>query len=70
MITVKIENQELFNTLNVEFGISNSKVTEILKTKKESYVKEVLEFVRKAIKAGKVKNIPNFTLIAIERGYL
>jgi hypothetical protein len=65
----EIENQKLFDTLTGEFGISNNKAAEILKTKDEFYILDVLESVRDQINEGKVKNVPAFTVKAIEDDY-
>ena len=65
----KIDNQPLFETLTADFGISNNKALEILKTKDEFYIQEVLNTVREEIDAGKVKNIPAFTVKALEDDY-
>jgi len=62
-------NQKLFETLTYEFGISNYKSTEFLKTKDELYIEEVLEFVRSKITSGEVNNIPSFTVMAIEKDF-
>jgi plasmid replication initiation protein len=65
----EIENQQLFNTLTTEFGISNNKAVEILKTKDEFYIDEVLNCVRQQIEAGNVKNTPAYTVKALEEDY-
>lgn len=65
----EIDNQELFKRLTIEFGISTGKSIEILKTKDEFYITEVLEFVKDRIDKGKVKDIPAFTVKALEKDY-
>jgi hypothetical protein len=65
----EIDNQELFNTLINEFGVSNGKAIEILKTKDEFYIYEVLDVVRNQIEDGKVRKIPAFTVRALEKDY-
>jgi len=65
----EIENQQLLQTLLSEFGISNNKAIEILKTKDEFYIEDVLEAVKIQIKTGKIKDIPAFTVKAIEDDY-
>ena len=65
----EIHNQGLFETLNREFGISNNKVIEILKTHDEFYIEEVLKAVREQIQARNIKNIGAFTVSAIDRDY-
>ena len=65
----EVENQQLFDTLMIEFGISKNKAVEILKTKDEFYIVEILKVVRTQIKAEKVKDIPAYTVKAIEDDY-
>ena len=65
----EIYNQKLFKTLTDEFGISNNKTADIIKTKDEFYINEILTLVREHIKAGIVKNIPAYTISAIENDY-
>ncbi|MBB5349569.1 RepB family plasmid replication initiator protein [Desulfoprunum benzoelyticum] len=65
----ELDNMELYKVLTTEFGISNNKATEILKSKDEFYIEEVLDTVRDYIKKGTVQNIPAFTVVAIEEDY-
>lgn len=62
-------NQNLFETLTDEFGISKNKASAILKSKDEFYIQEILAVVREDIRAGKVKDIPAFTVRAVEDDY-
>ncbi len=64
-----LDNLELFRILTTEFGISNNKAAEILKSKDELYIEEVLDAVRVNINKGTVQNIPAFTVKAIEEDY-
>ena len=64
-----VVNQELLQTLLTEFGISNNKAIAILKTKDEFYIQEVLDVVRARLKTGEVKNIPAYTVKAIEEDF-
>jgi hypothetical protein len=64
-----LDNPELFRILTVEFGVSNNKAVEILKSRDELYIEEVLEAVRSQIKKGTIQNIPAFTVKAIEEDY-
>ena len=66
---LELDNQELYKTLTNEFGVSNNKAAEILKSKDEFYIEDVLEAVRGAIEKGTVQNIPAFTVKAIEEDY-
>ena len=66
---LNIANGELFATLREEFGISYGKAAEILKTQDEFYLEDVLKTVRELIKLGKVKDVPAFTVKAIEDDY-
>jgi hypothetical protein len=66
---LELDNQELFKILTVEFGVSNNKAAEILKSRDELYIEEVLESVRGHIEKGVVQNIPAFTVKAIEEDY-
>jgi len=66
---LELDNQELYKTLTNEFGVSNNKAAEILKSKDEFYIEEVLDSVRGAIEKGTVQNIPAFTVKAIEEDY-
>lgn len=68
-VELEVDNQELYQTLVTEFGISNNKAIEFLKNRDEFYIKDVLEVVRETIKKGKVKNISAFTVRAIEEDY-
>ena len=65
----EIENQELFQVLIGDFGIYKNKAIDILKAYDEFYIQEVLTAVQDQIKTGKVKNIPAFTVKAIEEDY-
>jgi hypothetical protein len=65
----EIDNQELFQVLMSDFGIYKNKAIKILKTYDEFYIREVLTAVQEQIKAGKVKNIPAFTVKAIEEDF-
>ena len=65
----EIDNQELFQVLIADFGIYKNKAIEILKAYDEFYIQEVLTAVQDQIKTGKVKNIPAFTVKAIEEDY-
>lgn len=65
----EIVNKELFDILTSEFEINENKAIDILKTKDEIYIVEILEIVREQIKAGKVKSIPAFCVRAIEDDY-
>lgn len=65
----ELDNMELYKALTNEFGISNNKASEILKSKDEYYIEEILESVRSYIDQGKVQNIPAFTVKAIEEDY-
>jgi hypothetical protein len=65
----ELANQELFQILINEFGISNNKADEFLKTKDEFYLEEILEHVKEQIKKGTIKNIPAYTVSAIENDY-
>lgn len=65
----EINNQELLDVLINEFGIANGRAVELLKTKDEFYIEEVLDSVRKQIKSGNVKNISAFTVAALEKDY-
>jgi hypothetical protein len=51
------------------YGISEAKALEIANTCKEPYVKKILEYVDQKIQTGKVKDIPAYTVSAIERNY-
>jgi hypothetical protein len=65
----EIDNDKLFHVLMNEFFISKNKAVEILKTRDEFYIQEILETVRKLIEDDKVKDIPAFTISAIEKDY-
>jgi hypothetical protein len=65
----EIENKKLYQILIGEFGISRNKAMKILKGKDEFYIKEILDSVRMEIKKGTIKNIPAFTVRAIEEDY-
>lgn len=65
----ELDNMELFKALTNEFGVSNNKAAEILKSRDEFYIEEVLGVVRSYIKKGTVQNIPAFTVKAIENDY-
>jgi hypothetical protein len=66
---LELANQELFETITTEFGISNNKSVEILQTQDEFYLEEIFEHVREQIKKGTIKNIPAYTVSAIENDY-
>ncbi|MFW6351830.1 MAG: RepB family plasmid replication initiator protein [Bacteroidota bacterium] len=66
---ISIANEDLLRILRNEFGISFGKAVEILKTQDEFYLEEVLESVREQIKLGKIKDVPAFTVKAIENDY-
>ncbi|OQY06753.1 MAG: hypothetical protein B6I28_06080 [Fusobacteriia bacterium 4572_132] len=65
----ELDNQELFSILTVEFGISNKKAVNILKTMDEFYIQENLNVVKKGINEGKIKNIPAYTVKALEEDF-
>ena len=65
----EIDNPELFQVLINQFGISKNKAIEILQTHDEFYIQEVLIAVKEHIEKGKIKNIPAFTIKAIEEDY-
>ena len=69
VLELDLDNLELFRILTTEFGVSNNKAAEILKTKDELYIEEVLDAVRLNINKGTVQNIPAFTVKAIEEDY-
>lgn len=66
---LEIENQGLLQILTQDFGVSQRAAIEFLKTKDEYEIYEVLDYVRAQISAGKVKNIPAYTVKAIEGNY-
>ncbi len=63
------ENKNLFNILTLEFGISQNKTINILKTTDELCIKENLEIVKKEIKKGNVKNISAYTIKALTEDF-
>ncbi len=65
----EIDNQELFIILTTEFGISKNRAINILKTTDEFYIQENLDVVRKGIKEGKIKNIPAYTVKALNEDF-
>ncbi|MFW9880320.1 MAG: RepB family plasmid replication initiator protein [Candidatus Thorarchaeota archaeon] len=65
----EIENKELFLILTKEFGVSNNKTVAILKTMDEYYIYDVLESVRKQITENKIRDIPAFTIKALQEDY-
>ena len=65
----ELDNQELFIILTNEFGISKNKAINILKTSDEFYIQENLEIVRKGIKEGRIKNIPAYTVKALNEDF-
>lgn len=69
MNTLDVDNKELFHELVDEFGISVNRAVEILTTQDEFYIEEVLDTVRAQVELGKIKNIPAFTIKAIEDDY-
>lgn len=64
-----LDNMDLYHALVEEFGISINRATEILNSKDEFYIEEVLELVRKQIEKGMVKNVAAFTVKAIADDY-
>jgi hypothetical protein len=65
----EIENKELFDTLINEFGLSNNKAIEILKSQDEFYLYEVLDAVRMDLKEGNIRNLAAYTIRAIQEDY-
>jgi plasmid replication initiation protein len=66
---LELANQELFEILTSEFGISNDTAIEFLKTQDEFYLEEIFEHVREKIKEGKVKDISGYTIAAIKKDF-
>ena len=64
-----VENTELLETLEKEFGIHRDTAIGFLKSKDEFYIEEVLATVRDKIKAGKVDDVPAYTVRALEKDY-
>jgi len=64
----EITDQELYQALT-SYGISRFKVLELLKLHNEAYIVDVLKYVDKQIKTGKIKDIPAFTVKALENDF-
>jgi len=64
----EIENSELYQTLK-SYGISKSKAVEIIKAHDELYIRDVLKAVDIQVKSGKIKDVPSFTVKAIEKDF-
>lgn len=60
---------DLFDSLTNEFGLSRGAAVDILKSKDEFYVREVLESVRGKIEANQVRDIPAFTMTALQKDF-
>ncbi|MBF0498312.1 MAG: RepB family plasmid replication initiator protein, partial [Deltaproteobacteria bacterium] len=65
----EIENQELFQILTDNYGISKNKAADLLKSHDEFYIQEVLQRVNEQVKDGKVKDVAGFTIKALEDDY-
>lgn len=67
-IDIKKENNALLNRL-FSFGLTEETVKDILKNHAEKYIAENLDIVEKNINAGKVADIPAYTITALKKDY-